>query len=66
MSKEKRSSILKKVILSICATLVVIILVIMAMWFNEINSIMSMEMIVDAKEENRSAPVYLMDVRGGY
>lgn len=37
-----------------------------ALWHNEIASVASIELLVEAHEDNRSAPVYLMDVSGGY
>lgn len=36
------------------------------LWRNEIASVLSLEMVVDAKPENKSAPVYRMDVKGDY
>ncbi len=36
------------------------------LWHNEISTVASIEMLVDANEENKSAPVYIMDVKGDY
>ncbi len=65
---------IKKRILKICIITVSIILALVlilgiaiaAIWHNEISTIMSIDMIVKAKEENKSAPVYIMDVDGDY
>ncbi len=65
---------IKKRILKICIITVSIILALVlilgiaiaAIWRNEISTIMSIDMIVKAKEENKSAPVYIMDVDGDY
>lgn len=36
------------------------------LWHNEISTVLSIEMLVDAHADNKSAPVYIMDVKGGY
>lgn len=37
-----------------------------ALWHNEIATVASIEMLIDADEENKSGPVYIMDVSGDY
>jgi hypothetical protein len=60
----------KKVLISVlCAILAIVLIAAVAvasLWHNEISSVMSIKMIVDKNEENKSAPVYLMDVSGDY
>ena len=55
-------------IIGITLTSLVVILAVLigVIWGKEISTVMSIEMIVEANEENKSAPVYLMDVKGGY
>lgn len=36
------------------------------MWHDEISSVMSMQQIVPAKQDNQSGPVYIMGVQGYY
>ena len=36
------------------------------MWHDEISSVMSIQQIVPAKQDNQSGPVYIMDVQGDY
>lgn len=36
------------------------------MWHDEISSVMSIQQIVPAKQDNQSEPVYIMDVQGDY
>lgn len=36
------------------------------MWHDEISSVMFIQQIVPAKQDNRSVPVYIMDVQGDY
>lgn len=60
----------KKIILGILAALVAVVVAagagIAVLWHNEISSVMSITKLIDAHEDNKSAPVYLMDVSGGY
>ena len=37
-----------------------------ALWHNELSTIASIELLVEANDEIGSAPVYIMDVKGGY
>lgn len=66
----KKKSLWKKIVLGIVLVLIVVILglgiTIAALWHNEISSVLSIKMLVDENEENRSAPVYQMDVSGDY
>lgn len=60
----------KKILLitgiSLLSLILVIGIVITALWHNEISTVASIKMLVDANEENKSAPVYMMDVSGDY
>ena len=60
----------KKILLVIGSILLALILIagitVYALWHNEISSVASIKMLVDANKENESGPVYLMDVNGGY
>lgn len=60
----------KKILLitgiSLLSLILVIGIVITALWHNEISTVASIKMLVDANEENKSAPVYIMDVSGDY
>ncbi|MBQ7821899.1 MAG: linear amide C-N hydrolase [Clostridia bacterium] len=62
--------LLKKILIIAGISLLALILVlagaVFALWHNEISTVMSIEMIADADEENKSAPVYIMDVSGDY
>ncbi len=60
----------KKILLITGASLLSLVLVVgiavVAIWHNEISTVASIEMLVDANGENKSAPVYIMDVKGDY
>ena len=60
----------KKILLTIGIVLLSLILIagilVYALWHNEISTLASIEMLVDANEENKSGPVYIMDVKGDY
>ena len=60
----------KKILLitgiSLLSLILVIGIVTTALWHNEISTVASIKMLVDANEENKSAPVYMMDVSGDY
>lgn len=60
----------KKILLitgiSLLSLILVIGIVITALWHNEISTVASIKMLVDTNEENKSAPVYMMDVSGDY
>lgn len=62
--------LIKKILITAGAVLLSLILVIgiavAAIWHNEISSIASIELLVEAHDENKSAPVYIMDVSGDY
>ena len=69
--KEKmKNKLIKKVLTAAAAALLVFVLAagaaVTALWRNEISSVASIEMLVDANAENKSAPVYIMDVKGDY
>ena len=60
----------KKILLAIGIVLLSLILIagilVYALWHNEISTLASIEMLVQANEENKSGPVYIMDVSGDY
>lgn len=60
----------KQILLTIGIVLLSLILIagilVYALWHNEISTVASIEMLIDANKENESAPVYIMDVTGGY
>lgn len=58
--------IYKKVCECLLLVLVILCIGIFGVWHNELSSIASIHKLVDAKEDNQSGPVYLMDVSGGY
>lgn len=64
--KKKLKKILIGIGITLASLVVVLAVVIFIIWHNEIASVASIKMLVEAKEENRSAPVYIMDVKGGY
>ncbi len=61
---------LKKVLIiagsSVLALVLVLGIAVAALWHNEISTVMSIDMLVDKNESNKSAPVYIMDVDGDY
>ena len=61
---------MKKIIITTLASIVGVFVILFAvvaiMWRNEISSIMSIEMLVDGSNAEHGAPVYKMDVKGGY
>ncbi len=66
MKKNRLKKILIITGTSVLSLILVLGIFIGALWHNEISSAISIKMIVEANEENKSAPVYLMDVKGGY
>ena len=58
--------ILKIVLIAIVFVALIITATLFALWHNELSTVSSIELLVDAHEENNSAPVYLMDVKGDY
>ena len=65
-----KKTTLKKAVAIVCACLAALLataaIAIGALWGNEISSVASIKQIADANEQNKSAPVYLMDVKGDY
>lgn len=65
--KKKR---IKKILIITGISLLSLVLVagtlIGILWHNEISCILSIKMLVDANAENKSAPAYIMDVKGDY
>ena len=66
MQKKPVKKILKIAGISLLCLVLVIGIAVGVLWHNEISAILSIEMLVDAHEDNQSAPVYIMDVKGGY
>ena len=64
--KNRVKKILLVTGISLLSLILVIGIVITALWHNEISTVASIKMLVDANEENKSAPVYMMDVSGDY
>lgn len=58
--------IIKRILIGCICVLLIAVAGIYGMWHNEIGSIMSIQQIVPAKDENQSGPVYVMDVQGDY
>ncbi|MBQ7907040.1 MAG: linear amide C-N hydrolase [Clostridia bacterium] len=52
--------------ISVLSLILILGLAAVIIWFDEISSVSSITMLVDKNEENKSAPVYMMDVRGDY
>lgn len=57
---------IRRIGISLCALLLLMCGVVHVLWHNEISSVLSIQEIVPAKEENSSGPVYLKDVQGDY
>ena len=66
MKKKKLKKILIGIAVALLSLVVVLAIAIFAIWHNEILSVASIKLLVEAKDENKSAPVYIMDVKGGY
>lgn len=66
MNKKTVKKTLAIIGISLASLVVILAVLIGVIWGKEISTVMSIEMIVEANEENKSAPVYLMDVKGGY
>ena len=66
MKKKKLKKILIGIAVALVSVIVIFAIAVFAIWHNEIASIASIRMLVQAKDENKSAPVYIMDVKGNY
>ena len=66
MNKKRITKILTVIGASLLTLILILGITVGALWHNEIASLASMKMLIDANAENRSAPVYIMDVKGGY
>ena len=64
--KKKLKKVLIGIAIPLASVIAVLALSIFAIWQNEIASIASIKLLVEAKDENKSAPVYIMDVKGDY
>lgn len=58
--------ILKIVIVTLVLLIVAVCIGVFVLWHNEISTVASIEMLIDANKDNESAPVYIMDVSGDY
>ena len=69
MEKKKMKRWKKVTIITVSSILGLIIilgLVIFGVWNNEIRSVMSINLLVEAKDDNNSGPIYEMDMKGDY
>ena len=66
MNKKLVKKILIIAGISLLSLVIIAGVVIGIVWHNEISSVASIKLLVDANEENMSAPVYIMDVKGDY
>lgn len=51
---------------TIFAVILILVLSFVVIWHNEIGSVASIKLLVDEDKENKSGPVYLMGIKGGY
>lgn len=51
---------------SIIGLLVILVAVFFGVWNNEIRTIMSIDLVVEANDDNHSGPIYKMEVKGDY
>ena len=58
--------ILKRILIGCILAVVIAASDVYGMWHYEISSVMSIQQIVPAKQDNQSGPVYIMDVQGDY
>lgn len=63
---KKGNNKVKTFLVSLLVIIIAVVAAFVAIWYNELLSISSIQMLVDANKENRSAPVYIMDVSGDY
>lgn len=67
---KKKMALWKKIVLGIVSTILLLIIVLVitvfAVWHNELTSVSSIKLLQEANEENKSAPVYQMDIKGNY
>ena len=70
MQEKKKMKLWKKITIITLSTILGIILilgiVIFSVWNKEIRSVFSINLLVEAKEDNNSGPVYEMDMVGDY
>lgn len=69
MEKKKMKRWKKVTIITVSSILGLIIilgLVIFGVWNKEIRSVMSINLLVEAKDDNNSGPIYEMDMKGDY
>ena len=66
MKKNTVKKILLIAGITLLSLLLILVITVAALWHNEISTVLSIKMLVDEHPENKSAPVYLMDVKGGY
>ena len=58
--------ILKRILIGCILAVVIAVYAVYGMQHYEISSVMSIQQIVPAKQDNQSGPVYIMDVQGDY
>ena len=68
--EKKKMKLWKKITIitlsSIIGLILILLLVVYCVWNNELRSVFSINLLVEAKDENRSGPVYEMDMKGDY
>lgn len=70
MEEKKKMKLWKKITIIVVSSIIGLILilgiVIFSVWNKELRSVFSINLLVEAKDENRSGPVYEMDMVGDY
>ena len=64
--KSKVGRIIKWSLLVILLLVVILFVTVIIIWRNELSTLMSLDKIVDANEDNKSGPVYEIEVDGDY
>ena len=69
MEEKKKMKLWKKITIIVVSSIIGLILilgiVIFSVWNKELRSVFSINLLVEAKDENRSGPVYEMDILPG-
>lgn len=63
MQKKSAKKILGIAGICLLSLVLVVGIVFGLLWHNEISAVLSIKKLVDAHEESRSAPVYMMDIK---
>ena len=66
MKTKKIRKIILIVVAAVVGLILAVVIVAAIIWRHEIGSIASIKKVVDAKGDNNSGPVYMMDVKGDY